>query len=51
MKYSNYENKSLVDLQCNDLPAPVNGEVVTCSSSKVGVDYGTLKNSLPYSTL
>ena len=34
-----YENKSLDDIRCNDLPKPANGEILSCSSGRVGVGY------------
>ena len=30
-----------MDIRCDDLPAPVNGEMVTCSSGTVGAGYDT----------
>ena len=32
-------NVFITDTHCNDLSAPVNGEIVSCSSGRVGVGY------------
>ena len=28
-----------IDIQCNDLSAPANGEILSCSSGSLGVGY------------
>ena len=33
------KNKSLIDVRCDDLSAPANGEIMSCSSGRVGVGY------------
>ena len=32
-------NKSLLDVRCDDLTTPANGEITSCSSGRVGVGY------------
>ena len=32
-------NKSLIDVQCDNLSTPANGEIISCSSGRVGVSY------------
>ena len=31
--------KLLIDIRCNDLSSPANGEITSCSSGRVGVGY------------
>ena len=31
--------KFCTDIRCNDLSAPINGEIASCSSGRVGVGY------------
>ena len=32
-------NKSILDIQCDHLSTPANGEITSCSSGRVGVGY------------
>ena len=35
----NSSNKSLTDVRCDNLSAPANGKIISCSSGRVGVGY------------
>ena len=34
-----FDNIIIVDIRCDDLPSLVNGEIMSCSSDRVGVGY------------
>ena len=39
VEYFNWLMYCKIDIRCDDLPAPANGEMVSCSSGRVGVGY------------
>ena len=37
--FQNLLHKLLIDIRCNDLSSPANGEIMSCSSGSEGVGY------------
>ena len=47
---SQIQNIFVVDIRCDDLLVPANGEITSCSSGRVGVDYEGDTCSFTYNT-
>ena len=44
------QNNFVVDIRCDDLLVPANGEIISCSSGRLGVGYERDTCSFTYNT-